>query len=88
MRLAFPTPEVQVLLSNRPVHCHLEKVVELEKRSRVTDAPEIDKTTLRAHFPSTEQRPDSGASVTRLKRKFNNTIEGKDNDEANIDGFG
>jgi hypothetical protein len=62
--------------------------VELEKRSRVTDAPEIDKTTLRAHFPPTEQRPDSGASVTRLKRKFNNTIEGKDNDEANIDGSG
>jgi len=37
----------------------LENVVELEKRSRVTDAPEIDKTTLRAHFPPTEQRPDS-----------------------------
>jgi hypothetical protein len=37
--------------------------------SRVTDAPEIDETTLGAHFPSTEQRPDPGASVTRLKRK-------------------
>jgi membrane fusion protein (multidrug efflux system) len=44
----------------------------------MTDAPEIDKTTVRAHFPPTERRPDSGASVTRLKRKFNNTIEGKE----------
>ncbi len=44
----------------------------------MTDAPEIDETTLRAHFPATEQRPDSGASVTRLKRKFSNSIEGKE----------
>ena len=57
-----------------------------EECSRVTDAPEIDETTLRAHFPPTEQRPDSGASVTRLKRKFINSIEGK-NDEANMDKF-
>ncbi len=40
-----------------------------EECNRVTDAPEIDETTLWAHFPSTEQRPDSGAFVTRLKRK-------------------
>ena len=44
----------------------------------MTDTPEIDETTLRAHFPATEQRPDSGASVTRLKRKFSNSIEGKE----------
>jgi len=44
----------------------------------VTDAPEIDETTLRAHFPATEQRPDSGAPVTRLRRKFSNSIEGKE----------
>ena len=40
-----------------------------EECNRVTDAPGIDETTLWAHFPSTEQRPDSGAFVTRLKRK-------------------
>src|SRR6266481_5183362 len=49
-----------------------------QQGGRVTDAPEIDETTLWAHFPATEQRPDSGASVTRLKRKFSNSIEGKE----------
>src|ERR1700751_512688 len=48
-----------------------------EECNRVTDAPENDATTLWAHFPPTEQRPESGASVTRLKRKFINSIEGK-----------
>src|SRR6266436_5497762 len=49
-----------------------------QQGGRVTDAPEIDETTLWAHFPATEQRPDSGASVTRLKRKLSKWIEGKE----------
>ena len=89
MRVAFPNARgVRAVEHFRAVHSFPGKVFEAEKRSRATDAPEIDETTLRAHFPPTEQRPDSGASVTRLKRKFNNTIEGKGNDETNIDGFG
>jgi hypothetical protein len=43
-----------------------------EECNRVTDAPEIDGTTLGPHFPPTEQRPESGAPVTRLKRKLSN----------------
>jgi anti-anti-sigma regulatory factor len=35
------------------------------------------RTAEQAHFPSTEQRPDSDAPVTRLNRKFSNSIEGK-----------
>ena len=44
----------------------------------MTEAPEIDETTLWAHFPPTEQRPDSGAPVTRLKQRFSDSIEGKE----------
>src|ERR1700723_862044 len=48
-----------------------------EEWNRVTDAPEIDRTTLWAHLSPTERRPDSGASVTRLKQKFSNSIGGE-----------
>src|SRR5580700_5709968 len=38
----------------------------------------MDKTTPGPHFPPTEQRPESGAPVTRLQRKFSSSIEGKE----------
>ena len=46
---------------------------ETSGRSRVTDAPESSRRPS-GHTPTAEQRHDSGAPVTRLKRKFNNSI--------------
>jgi len=62
------------------------RVAFAEECNRVTDAPESTRR-LSGHIPPTEQRPASGAPVTRLKRKLSNHDWGERDDEANIYSF-